>query len=205
MQRLCSQAVLARTTRLREQHSEEALTTRLWEELSLATKMQQTLSGVGEQASPHAHPKPIRAAAAWRTRTPTPHPNPSPQPLTPSPRLTPGVVVSKYLILPGVALRAAHGPCHARATAAPARLPHLAHRAPPRPVRRRRGAPALAPPHPRHTPRTPLPECREAVRAGRHAGVLHARCMPAAAVCASRRSPQAAAIPSRHPPGLHAR
>ena len=95
MQRLCSQAVLARTARLREQHSEEALTTRLWEELSLATKMQQTLSGVGEQASPHAHPKPIRAAAAWRTRTPTPHPYPSPQPLTRSPPLTPGVV-SKF-------------------------------------------------------------------------------------------------------------
>ena len=81
MQRLCSQAVLARTTRLREQHSEEAVTTRLWEELSLATKLQQTLSGVGEQASPD--PEPNHGSLWLRPLlppTPTPTPTPTPYP-----------------------------------------------------------------------------------------------------------------------------
>ena len=68
----------------------------------------------------------------------------------------------------------------------------------------------VRPRSPRHTPRTPLPECREAVRAGWHA----ACCMRAACPlqpCVRPGGPpklppcQAAAIPSLYPPGLHAR
>ena len=80
MQRLCSQAVLARTTRLREQHSEELVTTRLWEELSLAAKLQQTLSGVGEQASLNPNPNPNHGSLANANPDPDPHPNLNPNP-----------------------------------------------------------------------------------------------------------------------------
>ena len=194
MQRLCSQAVLARTARLREQHSEEALTTRLWEELSLATKMQQTLSGVGEQASPHAHPKPIRAAAAWRTRTPAPHP------LTLHPNRSPRARASPqawlFELLTGRATLELPPPLLDFLTSHIARHldPYVDGEVRPR-------QPRHTPPHPAHAaPRVPRGCTGRPAR-----GVLHARCMPAAAVCASRRSPQAAAIPSRHPPGLHAR
>ena len=79
--------MIARTTRLCEQHSEEAVTTRLWEELSLATKLQQTLSGVGEQASlsPDPSPSPNHGSLA-NAQTLTPSPNPTPTP-TPTPTL----------------------------------------------------------------------------------------------------------------------
>ena len=124
VQRLCSQAVLARTTRLREQHSEEAVTTRLWEELSLATKLQQTLSGVGEQASPNPNPN---HGSLWRTPLLTPTLTPTLNP-TPTPTLT----ITPTL---GMALRVAQGQRLARAAPAAARLPDRAHRATPRPVR----------------------------------------------------------------------
>ena len=196
MQRLCSQAVLARTTRLREQHSEEAVTTRLWEELSLATKMQQTLSGVGEQAGLHAHPKLIRAAAAWRTRTPTPHPSPSPG-ARPSPQAW------LFELLKGSATLELPPPLLDFLSAHIARHldPYVDGEVRPR--------------SPRHTPRPRLPGCREAARAGWHAACCMRAACPCSRVCVQAvprrcRHPkpppsQAAAIPSRHPPGLHAR